>query len=116
MLGLLIFCLRVWTVMFNGENFFIQWQLRRLIHNPVAIQSVSEDKKTIQFLKQLPKNPSITSIQTELDHDDQVEHFQAKIDGKSVEMYVRDVGWFETFPITKLSVDGLPRLPEFFME
>jgi hypothetical protein len=115
-LGLLFFCFRVWAVMFNGEDVLIKWQLRRLIDNPVAIQSVSKDKSTIQFLKHLPKNPSINSIERELDHNDQVEHFQTRINGETVDLYVRDIGWVQTFSIKKISVDGLPRLPEFYME
>ncbi|WML45468.1 hypothetical protein [Neobacillus sp. PS3-40] len=115
-LGFLFFCFRVWVGMFNGDEFFIKWQLRRLIHNPVAFQSVSEDTSTIQFLEHLPKNPSISSIQEDLDHDNKVQHYQAKINKESVDLYVRDIGLVQTFSITRISVDGLPCLPEFFMD
>jgi hypothetical protein len=116
MLGFLTICFRVWVGMLNGDDLFIKWQLRRLIHNPIAIQTVSENTSTIQFLEHLPKNPSISSIQEELDHDNKVQHYQAKINNKSVDLYVRDIGWVQTFSITKISVDGLPRLPELFMD
>jgi hypothetical protein len=86
MLGFLIFCFRVWIVMLNGDDLFIKWQLRRLIHNSVAIQTVSENTSTIQFLEHLPKNPIIGSIQEELDHDNKVQHYQAKINKKSVDL------------------------------
>jgi hypothetical protein len=116
MLGFLSFCFRVWVVMFNGDDLFIKWQIRRLIHNSVAIQTVSENTSTIQFLEHLPKKPSISSIQRELDHDNKVQHYHAKINKKTVDLYVRNIGWVQTFSIAKISVDELPCLPEFFMD
>jgi hypothetical protein len=106
-IGFLFFCFRVWVGMFNGDEFFIKWQLRRLIHNPVAIQLVSKDTSTIQFLEHLPKSPSISSIQENLDHDNKVQHYQAKINKESIDLYIRDIGWVQTFSITKISVGCL---------
>jgi hypothetical protein len=114
-LGVLLFCFSVWVAFFNGEDLFIKWHLTRIIYNPVAIQSISKDTSTVEFLENLPKDPSISDIQEELDHNNEVEHYKVKINEKSVDLYVH-INMFRTFSITKISVDGLPNLPEFFMD
>jgi hypothetical protein len=114
-LGFLLFCFSVWVTFFNGEDLFIKWHLNRIIHNPVAIQSISKDASTVKFLENLPKDPSISDIQEELDHNNEVEHYKVKINGKLVDLYVH-INMFRTFSITKISVNGLSNLPEFFMD
>ncbi|WEG14537.1 hypothetical protein PU629_09325 [Pullulanibacillus sp. KACC 23026] len=114
-LGFLFFCFSLWIAFFNGDQFFIKRDLNHLIHNPVEIQSVSKDTLTVDFFKNSSKDPNISDIEEELDHNKKVNHYKAKVNGKPVDLYVHVTGFY-TFSITKISVDGLPNLPDFYMD